>query len=225
MAEEEREIMDNGSERIAQDIKDIVQTRVAMAEKLGAIEQHVGATMRHGRTIMTELAEKTTSSVRETMQMTKEALDPSVHAARHPWAFAGGALVIGYALGTLYRRELRITSGVVPYYPSGAEGAAVMPMSGSSSSEEGEAGVYPFYSHRPSDQGGGEQGQANQLTLWAELERALQDELAAARSGVIRFGRGLLHEMVRQAVPALVQIIGDTRRERDSRSESDPARR
>ena len=174
---------------------------------------------------MTELAEKTTSSVRETMQMTKEALDPSVHAARHPWAFAGGALVLGYALGTLYRRGLRITSGVVPYYPSGAEGAAVMPMSGSSSSEEGEAGVYPFYSHRPSDQGGGEQGQANQLTLWAELERALQDELAAARSGVIRFGRGLLHEMVRQAVPALVQIIGDTRRERDSRSESDPARR
>jgi ElaB/YqjD/DUF883 family membrane-anchored ribosome-binding protein len=146
VAEEEREIMDNGSERIAQDIKDIVQTRVAMAEKLGAIEQHIGATMRHGRTIMTELAEKTTSSVRETMQMTQEALDPSVHAARHPWAFVGGALVLGYALGILYRRGLRITSGVVPYYPLGAKGAAVMPMSGSSSSEE-RAGVYPFYSH------------------------------------------------------------------------------
>jgi hypothetical protein len=214
--------MDNGSERIAQDMKDIVQTRVAMAEKLGAIEQHIGATMRHGRTIMTELAEKTTSSVRETMQMTQEALDPSVHAARHPWAFVGGALVLGYALGTLYRRGLRITTGVVPYYPSGAEGAAVMPMSGSSSSEE-RAGVYPFYSHRPADQGGGEQGQADQLTMWAELERALHDELAAARSGVIRFGRGLLREMVRQAVPALVQIIGGTRRERDSRSASDPA--
>ena len=57
-AEEEREIMDKGSERIAQDMKDIVQTRVAMAEKLGAIEQHVGATMRHARTMMTELGGK-----------------------------------------------------------------------------------------------------------------------------------------------------------------------
>lgn len=223
MAEEEREIMDNGSKRIAQDVQDIVQTRVAMAEKLGAIEQHVGATMRHGRTIMTEMAEKTTSSVHETMQVTKDALDPSVHAARHPWAFVGGALVLGYALGTLYRCGLRVTTGVVPYYPSGAEGAAVM--SGSSSSTEREAGVYPFYSHPAADQRGGGPAQADQLTMWAELERGLQDELAAARSGVIRYGRGLLREMVRQAVPALAQIIGGTRRERDSHSESDPARR
>lgn len=56
----------DGAERIAQDIQDIVQTRVAMAEKLGAIEQHVSTTM-------TQLAEKTTSSVRATIQATQEA--------------------------------------------------------------------------------------------------------------------------------------------------------
>ena len=174
---------------------------------------------------MTQVADKATSSVRDTMQVTKEALDPRVHVARHPWAFVGGALVLGYAVGTLYRRGGRITAGVMPYYPPGAEGAAVMPMSGSSASEQREAGVYPFYSYRPADHGRGEQGRADRLSVWAELERALQDELYSARSSVIRFGRGLLREMVRQAIPALVQIIGSNRRDRDPRSDSEPARR
>jgi hypothetical protein len=218
-------MMDNGAERMAQDIKDIVQTRVAMAEKLGAIEQHIGATMHHARTTMTQLADKTTSSVRDTMQMTKDALDPRVHAARHPWMFMGGALVLGYAVGSFYRRGGRITTGVLPYYPPGTEGAAVMPRSGSSSSERRKSGVYPFYPHQAADHGRGGQGQAGRLTVWAEVERALYDELGVARNSLIRFGRGLLREMVRQAVPALVQIIGGTRRERDSRSESDSARR
>ena len=106
--------MDKGAERIAQAINAIVQTRMAIAEKLGAIEQHVGTTLQHARTTMTELADKTTSSVRETMQMTKDAFDPRVHAARYPWAFAGVALMLGYAAGTLYRRGWRIPTGVVP---------------------------------------------------------------------------------------------------------------
>jgi hypothetical protein len=218
-------MMDNGAERMAQDIKDIVQTRVAMAGKLGAIEQHIGATMHHARTTMTQLADKTTSSVRDTMQVTKDALDPRVHAARHPWMFMTGALVLGYAVGSLYRRGGRNTSGVMPYYPPGAKGAAVMPTSGSPSSERGESGVYPFYPDGGADHGRGGHGQADRLTVWAEVERALYDELGVARNSLILSGRGLLREMVRQAVPALVQIIGGTRRERDPRSESDPAHR
>jgi hypothetical protein len=223
LRKEEREIMDNGAERIAQDINAIVQTRVAMAEKLGAIEEHIGTTMRHARTTMTQLADKTTSSVRDTMRVTQEALDPRIHAGRHPWAFVSGALVLGYAVGALSRRGWRITTGVVPYYPPGAKGAAVISTSGSSSSERREAGVYPFYPRPAADHGRGEQGQADRLTVWAELERALQDELGVARNSVIRFGRGLLREMVRRAVPAFVQMLDGNRRERDPRAESDPA--
>lgn len=217
--------MDKGAERIAQDIKDIVQTRVAIAEKLGAIEQHVGTTMQHARTMMTQVADKTTSSVRETMQATQEVFDPRVQAARHPWAFIGGALALGYGVGTLYRRGWQITNGVVPYYPSGAKSASIMSNDGAPpSSERTESGVYPFYPDVEADNGRREQSQADQRTVWAELERALQDELGTVRSGFIRFGRGLLREMVRQAVPVLVQIIGGTHRERNPRSASDSAR-
>ena len=224
-AEEEREIMDKGAERIAQDMRDIVQTRVAIAEKLGVIEQHVGTTMQHARTMMTELGDKTTSSVRETMQVTKEALDPSVHVTRHPWIAVGGAVFLGYAVGIIYRRGWRITTGVMPYYPVGVKGATVMPPSGSSASERRESGVYPFYTPSAANYEGGDQGRTDRSTVWAEVERALQDELGVARKGFIRFGRSLLRELVRQTVPALVQIVVGNRRERDSRSSSDPAHR
>ncbi len=216
--------MDKGADRIAQDIKDIVQTRIAIAEKLGAIEQHVGSTMQHARTTMTQVADKTTSSVHETLKATKEAFDPRVHVARHPWVFVGGTLVLGYAVGALYRRGWRI-DGVVPYYPRGAKGAAVMPTSDSPSSEQQDPGVYPFYPHREADNASKEQGRSDRLTLWTELERVLQDELGVVRSGFVRFGRGLLHEMLRQAVPALVQVIAGNRREQAPRSEHDSAHR
>jgi ElaB/YqjD/DUF883 family membrane-anchored ribosome-binding protein len=216
--------MDKGADRIAQDIKDIVQTRIAIAEKLGAIEQHVGSTMQHARTMMTQVADKTTSSVHETLKATKEAFDPRVHVTRHPWVFVGGTLVLGYAVGALYRRGWRI-DGVVPYYPRGAKGAAVMPTSDSPSSERKESGVYPFYPPRETDHASKEQARSNQPTLWAELERVLQDELGVVQSGFVRFGRGLLHEMLRQAVPALVQVIAGSRREQAPRSEHESTRR
>jgi hypothetical protein len=212
--------MDNGADRIAQDIKDIVQTRVAIAEKLGAIEQHVGTTLQHARTMMTQVADNTTSSVHETLQATKEAFDPCVHIARHPWVFVGGTVVLGYAVSALYRRGWRI-NGVVPYYPRGAKSAGVMPMSGSPSSERQESGVYPFYPPGEEDHASPEQGRADRSTMWAELERAVQDELGGVRSHVIRFGRGLIRDMVRQAVPAILGIIASNRRERNPRSASD----
>jgi len=217
--------MDNGTDRIAQDIKDIVQTRVAIAEKLGAIEQHVGTTMQHARTMMTQVADKTTSSVRETMQATKDVFDPSVHAARHPWVFVGGALILGYGVGALYRRGWRISSGVIPYSPRGAKAAAIMPASGAASSERQDPGVYPFYPPPPADKARRREGQTYRPTVWTELEQAFQDELGVVRNNFIRFGRGFLHEIVRQAVPALLQIIGGNRRERNPRSVNGSAHR
>jgi hypothetical protein len=219
--------MDEGADRIAQDMKEIVQTRVAIAEKLGAIEQHVGATMQHARTTMTQVANKTTSSVQETMKATKEAFDPCIHAARHPWIFMGGALALGYGVGTLYRRGWRITSGVVPYYPRSAKSAPIMPKSGSPSSEQRqEAGVYPFYPPSgEADDAREKQSSTHRLSILGELEEVLHDELGAVRGSFVRFGRSLIHQIVRQAVPALVHIITANPRERTSRSASDPLHR
>jgi ElaB/YqjD/DUF883 family membrane-anchored ribosome-binding protein len=212
--------MEKGAEDISQDIKAIVQTREAIADKLGAIEQHVGTTMQHARMKMTQLADQTTFSVRETMQATKEAFDPRVHAERRPWVFVGGALILGYTIGALYRHGWRITTGVVPYYPPGARSAAVMPASGSPpSSERHESGIYPFYPDLETATGRNTQDHSDRPTVWRELERTLREELDVVRNDFIRFSRSLLREMVRRAVPALVQIVSSGyRHDRDSRS-------
>ncbi|MEO8339221.1 MAG: hypothetical protein ABI604_05795 [Nitrospirota bacterium] len=212
--------MDKGADRIAQDIKDIVQSRVAIAEKLGLIEQHLGTTMQHARTTMTEVANKTSSAVNETLQSTKEAVDPRIHIARHPWVFVGGTLVFGYAVGALYRRGWRI-NGAVPADLRGAKGAPIMPMSGSPSSEQQQSGDYPFYpSQRETETARGKQGSTQRPTVLSELGQALQDELDVVRASVVGFGRGLIREMIRQAVPALLQRIAGNRRERSHRSTS-----
>lgn len=221
--------MNTRADRIAQDINDIVHTRIAIAEKLEAIEHHVGTTMHHARTMMTDVADKTTSSLRETIQATREAVDPHVHASRHPWIFVGGAVVLGYAVGTFYRNGWRTATGIVPYYPPGAKGAGVMPTNDLPTSER-DPGVYPFYSQSSSGNTTEEnsrenQGRSDHSTVWTELERAFQDELGIVRTSVIRLGRGLLREMVRQTIPILVHMLGDTRRERAPHSDRDRVRR
>ena len=221
--------MSTGADRIAQDINDIVHTRVAIAEKLEAIEHHVGTTLHHARTMMTDVADKTTSSLRETIEATRGAVDPHVHASRHPWIFVGGALVLGYAVGTFSRNGWRTSTRVVPYYPPGAKSAGVMPANDLPKSER-DPGVYPFYSQSSSSNTTAEHSRENQgwsdhHSVWTELERAFQDELGTVRTSVIRFGRGLLREMVRQAIPTLVHMLGDTRRERAPHSDRNRVRR
>jgi len=153
--------VDRGAEQIAQDMKAITETRMAIAERLSEIEQHVGTTMQHARTMMSHLEDSTTSAIRETMQGTKDAFNPSIHAARHPWLFVGGALILGYAVGTVcFRDDRRIPAGVIPYYPPGTKGAAVMPTNGAPTSEQRESGVYPFYPYGAIDDRGRDQGRA-----------------------------------------------------------------
>ncbi len=202
--------MDTGAERIAQDMKDIIETRVAIAEKLEAIEQHVGATMQHARTVMTQVADKTTSTMDETVKATKEVFDLRIQAARHPWMFVGGALVLGYGVGMLYQRGWRITTGVVPYYPRGAESAPIMQESGASS-EQRDPGVYPFYPPHHETEKTERQHRGPEQTVLGELGNAFHEELGTVRDSFIRFGRGIIREMIRQTVPAIVQIIAGNR--------------
>jgi len=192
--------MDRAAERIAQDIRNIVNTRVAIAEKLGVIQHHVGGTMKHAKDVIGEMADKTSSSARTATEVTANVLDPVVQLGRHPWALIGGALVVGFAVGTMQRRGWKLSDGVVPYYPPKAKGAPIMPAKGSSSSQTEESGVYRFYpQHRVSN--------PDRPTIWAELEETVRGELDAARSGLIGIVRGMVREFVRRAVPVVVQKI------------------
>jgi ElaB/YqjD/DUF883 family membrane-anchored ribosome-binding protein len=132
--------MDKGMDRIAQDMKDIVETRTAIADKLGQLEHRFASTVEEAKTMAENFADRTQSMIEGTMNSVKEATDPSRLVSQHPWVMVSGGIVVGYALGRLFRQG---GNGVIPYYPPGSHAANVMPPSGADTT--GREGVYPFY--------------------------------------------------------------------------------
>ena len=163
--------------------------------------------MKHAKDVIGEMADKTSSSARTATEVTANVLDPVVQLGRHPWALIGGALVVGFAVGTMQRHGWKLSDGVVPYYPPKAKGAPIMPAKGSSSSQTEESGVYRFYPQHRVSNPDRPHTQADRPTIWAELEETVRGELDAARSGLVGIVRGMVREFVRRAVPVVVQKI------------------
>ena len=121
--------MDQRTAAIDQDIKDIVQTRLDIAEKLELLEQRImdtaeGATMKFSR-----LLDEGSQSVTQMVDKTKAALDPVHKVDDYPWLMVGGAICAGYVIGLLEARTRAQRSGVYAYYPPGAHASRVMPES------------------------------------------------------------------------------------------------
>ena len=134
--------MDQRTTRIEQDIKDIVHTRVAIAEKLEMLEQQVEQKMERSKVAVRDLVDHTAGVVGDMVHKTKQTLDPLHQFGERPWVMLGGAVMLGYLAGMLETR-LR-SSGVYPYYTGDApHEAPVMPSS--QQDDEPRPGVYPYY--------------------------------------------------------------------------------
>lgn len=137
--------MAKGMDRITQDVKDIVETRTAIADKLEKLEHRFTSTVEEAKMMAEDFAGRTQSMIEDTVGTVKEATDPSRMVANHPWVLVSGAIFVGFAVGRLLRQG---GNGVIPYYPPGSQAANVMPPSGSDTTREG---VYPFYPHAEGD--------------------------------------------------------------------------
>jgi len=129
-------------DRIVEDMKDIVETRTAIADKLEKLEHRFTSTVHEAKTMVEDFAGRTQSMIEDTMGSVKEATDPSRLVSNHPWALVSGAIIVGFAVGRLLREG---EDKVIPYYPPGSQAANVMPPSGVDTTEK--EGVYPFYPH------------------------------------------------------------------------------
>lgn len=138
--------MDKGMDRLVEDVKEIVETRTAIADKLEKLEHRFTSTVQEAKTMAEDFAGRTQSMFEDTMGSVKEATDPSRLVSNHPWAVVSGAIIVGFAVGRLLREG---QNGVMPYYPPGSQAANVMPSSGEDTT--GREGVYPFYPHADED--------------------------------------------------------------------------
>ena len=198
--------MDQRTTTIDQDLKDIVDTRVAISEKLELLEQRIrdtaeGATMKFSR-----MLDETSQSVNQMVDKTKAALDPVHKVDEYPWLMLGGAVAAGFLIGLMDARN-RYRSGVYPYYPAGAHASHVMPEEGRQKQAESSRreGVYEYYPSRPSP---GRQAERKQTSMWDSIVKEFSQEAEQAKSVLIEVGRSVMMEMARKMVPEIARSFG-----------------
>ena len=184
--------MDQRRSDVGQDVRNILETRNAIAQKIEMLEHRLQETVEGTKTTVEEMVDRVKDAADDFVDRTKQTFDPTYQVYQHPLAMVGGAILVGYILGTL---ESRITSnrgasGVYPYYPPNAP-------------EEEGASVMPTRSSQPS-----------QLSnLWQDVSQEISGEIEHAKSALIEVGRTFIHDFFQQALPALGQAFAGGRRD------------
>jgi hypothetical protein len=202
--------MDQRTAAIDQDIKDIVETRVDIAEKLELLEQRIrdtaeGATMKFSR-----LLDEGSQSVTQLVDKTKAALDPVHKVDDYPWLMLGGAICAGYAIGLLEARTRAQRSGVYTYYPPGAHASRVMPESEDqkkTASRRAE-GVYDYYPDPSQRARRKERG--SHTSIWDTMGRELGADTEQAKAALMQAGRSLMVEFANKLIPEIARAFGVT---------------
>jgi hypothetical protein len=199
--------MDQRTSAIDQDLKHIVQTRIAIAEKLRLLEQRITHQAEDVTMTCSQMVNRTTTNLHQLMDKTKSAMTPSPQVAEHPWLLLGGALCAGYAIGLIERGTRHARNGVYPYYPPGARGSRVMPGPAQPKAAAGKKeGVYDYYpqdsraSHKAAGAGRG--------SLWESVTHEFGQETEEATRMVIQAGRSLIFELARKAMPEIARTLG-----------------
>lgn len=186
--------MDQRRSDVTQDVRHILETRNAISQKLEMLEHRIQETVEGTKTTVEDIIGRVKDTAEDIVDRTKQTFDPTYQVQQHPWAMVGGAIVVGYVLGTL---ESRMTSrarssGVYPYYPPDAEqeGASVMPTT----------------------------GRLQQSNLWQEVSQEISEEIEHAKHAMIEVGRSFVRDFFQQALPALGQSFFGERSHRSGSS-------
>jgi hypothetical protein len=207
--------MDQRAHDVEEDLKNILQTRIALADKIQTLERRVEETVQTTKSAALDALDQAKNRAADWIESTTQQLNPSLQAGRRPWIMVGTAIAIGFFAGLAEQRGRR--SRVYPYYPPDAAGADVMPERGRS---DLPSGVYPFYgreaprriegSRRPQESRSG--GSMAELwgplrDMWSELTDELAQERSRLQNTALHAGRSFIHDIVRVAGQSLLDQL------------------
>ncbi len=201
--------MDQRTAVIDQDLKDIVETRIDIVEKLDLLEQRIkdtaeGATMKFSR-----MLDEGTQGVTHLIDKTKAALDPVHKVDDYPWLMLGGAICAGYAIGLLESRSRAQRSGVYAYYPAGAHASRVMPEPNQKGKTSDRAeGVYEYYPD-PS-RARTKRESSNRTSIWETISREIGADTEQAKTALMQAGRSMMVEFASKLLPEIARSLGVT---------------
>ncbi len=202
--------MDQRAHDVEEDLKSILQTRLALADKIQTLERHVEATVESTKIAALDALDLARNKAAGFIESTTNHLNPAVQGGRRPWIMVGSAIAIGLFAGLI---EHRRRAGVYRYYPPDADAADVMPEDGRSNEPRG---VYPFYGREEARpfrsrrwSAGAEAEPRSQsalaevgkplLTLWDEYKEEAVQERDRLQNAVLLAGRSFTQDLVRIA--------------------------
>jgi hypothetical protein len=212
--------MDQTDDRIEQDIKNIMQTRVAIGDKLEMLEQRVEEKMERSRTAVKDLVDHTAGVVEGMMDKTKQTIDPLYQFNQRPWLVLGGAVMLGYMVG-LIETKMRST-GVYSYAPPGSDEPGVMPPGSRQARSMPDEGVYPYYP--TGKQTGAGRPMAPQMSFVQDIAEGFMQEMDHVKAGLIEAGRAFLRDASSQIIPALLHTLGDRVKKNSASGQDSPHR-
>jgi len=205
--------MDQRTSNVEEDLKEILRTRLALAEKIQMLEQRVEETVQGTRSAALDVIQQARNTAVDFVETTTKAIDPRVQAGRRPWILVGSAVAVGLLTGYMQRRS---KSGVYPYYPPDVHGADVMPSRGNG---HAQTGVYPFYS-RSSDHNGQKTAKDGGSTpagafdllkpmslLWNDLTEEFTKERERIQQAALQTGKSFVRDVGRIMVESLVDSV------------------
>ncbi len=209
--------MDHKTSDVEEDLKEILRTRLALAEKIQLLEQRVEETVQGTKSAALDVIQQARNTAVDFVETTTKAIDPRVQAGQRPWILLGSAMAVGFLTGFL---EHRRKSGVYPYYPPKAHGAEVMPSHGNG---QAQGGVYPFYpgsSYPGSSEQSGEtmddgQSAADRAldvlkpmaSLWNDLTEEFTKERERIQHAALETGKAFVRDVGRIMVQSLVDSL------------------
>ncbi len=201
--------MDQRTTAIDQDLKDIVETRIEIAEKLDLLEQRIKDTAEGATRKFSHMLDEGTQGVTQLMDKTKAALDPIRKVDEYPWLMLGGAICAGYAIGLLESRTRAQRSGVYAYYPPGAHASRVMPEPDRQAKATNRAeGVYDYY---PDQSRARTKREARSRTnMWETISHELGADTDQAKTALMQAGRSMMLEFVSKLLPEIARSLGVT---------------
>ncbi|HSE57571.1 MAG TPA: hypothetical protein VLA99_02625 [Nitrospiraceae bacterium] len=199
--------MDQTTDAVEQDIKSIVATRAAIADKLKLLERRVEESFQSSREAIHRFVREGTIAMERAATIGNGARWIAKHAEERPWALVGAAIAFGFLAGRLAGRASR---RVYPYYTPSAKGAGVMPEKGKAG-ETRTDGIYPYYptgsvAGSPSAASGSPPTrQTVQTPFFVSLIEGLREEATAElghmQTVLLQAGRKLLRDALRDLIP------------------------
>ena len=210
--------MDQRAHDVEEDVKSILQTRLALADKIETLERQVEATVESTKAAALDALDLARDKAAGFIERTTQHLNPSVQARRRPWIMVGSAIALGFFAGLVEHRRRR--SGVYRYYPADAEGADVMPEDGQSHEP---SGVYPFYGREEARPYAGrrrfddssERRRSAAMSemwkplqaLWGDLTAEVAQERDRLQEAVLHAGHAFIQDVVRMAGQSLLDQL------------------